>query len=144
MEDTNLYKEISKMYPYGEFPTKYIKKQKNTNLDNPRISNYYKDENFPKETTSQQNHTQQNNQTQKFDFNTILPLITALSSDKKDTSSILTTLLPIIAGNKAKEIGGILKLFTSKNQNNTKKQDNYIETNITSTDYKPIDSYEKI
>ena len=137
--ENSIYQEINKMYPYGEFPSQYTKQHKTTNINNPKILNYVKDQPQPKE------HEQQSINTSKLDFNTILPLITNISSGNKDKSSILSSILPLIAGNKSKEINSILKLITNtKTKPSQAQNDNYISTLIPPSKYNTIDSYEKI
>ena len=140
--DNKLLQDISKMYPYGEFPSQYTKKQKNTDINNPNILNYVRENT---ETNPPQPTQQQTSKTNNLDLNSLLPLITTLSNGKKmDSTSILSTILPLIAGNKSKDINSILKLLNTKSNKHDTSFETYHNQEIPPSAYKDITSYERV
>ena len=140
--------DISKIYPYGEFPSHYTKKQKENDINNPKIFNYYTMDKFIENTKNKKAEIEDKqtleNPKNNFDFKTILPIISSLSNGKKtDNKSLITTLLPLLAGSKAKDIGAIMKLFENKPKSQEK---DYFHTDasLPPSTYNPIDSYERI
>ena len=132
-------------YPYGNFPSQYIKKQQNDTKNNQTL-NYYTETKFNNATQNNtNNHSQQDTHNHlNFDINSLLPIITALTNkDKPNNKSLITTLLPLLAGNKAKDIGALLKFFENKTTNKI-NDNNFKETILPASIYNPIDTYERI
>ena len=117
----NLYNEISKMYPYGEFPTQYTKKQKELDINKTNTFNYYTNEKFQQisnkvETQSNDNKKSEINNSSNINLHSILPLLSNFNNEKKlDSNQLLTTLLPIMLGKNSKDITALLKLFNKNN-----------------------------
>ena len=154
--NSKLYEEINQMYPYGQFPDKYTKKIKERNLNNPNIFEYHYNNNnynfskvetqkFNKENNNNNNshtNTTTNNNNAFSDLSKILPLITSFKDKKNmDSSSIFNIILPMIAGNKSKEISTLMNLFTS---NKTKEDTHKLRTDFPKSNFPPIDTFEKV
>ncbi len=144
MNNEQLIKTISDMYPYGQFPSQYIKS--NQNKDN---VNLYTQEKFEQNNVNIQslnesntNNTQNNNEKSNITIQALLPLMNKLKNkEKMNSTDLITNLMPIIAGNRGKDIGAMLKLLTPNDSDvvHTNNQET-----LHSSKYKSIDSYERV
>jgi len=134
MNEHKQFDNISQMYPYGDFPHQYTKKNKEVDINNPRIFNYTTEHSTQKENKIEENPP--NN----FDINKLIPILTGLNKKEK-SSNIMSDLLPLLLGNKSKEFSTLFKLL-----NNKKTELKPIKTSNTfpPTQFKNIDSYKKI
>ena len=90
-----IIEDISNMYPYGQFPDKYTKKNKEKDLNNPNIFNYTQ----PSSTTQKVEieSVKKEPARQSSDISKLIPLITSFKNNKKiDSSSMLDMFLPML------------------------------------------------
>jgi len=135
-----IIEDISNMYPYGQFPDKYTKKNKEKDLNNPNIFNYTQ----PSSTTQKVEieSVKKEPARQSSDISKLIPLITSFKNNKKiDSSSMLDMFLPMLLGNKSKDITTLLKLF---NSSKPQPQHNIIHTDFPKSNLPPIDSFERV
>ncbi|MBE5735372.1 MAG: hypothetical protein E7361_02885 [Clostridiales bacterium] len=137
----NQLEEINKMYPYGQFPSKYTKKQKEPDNSIRNAFNYYTPDKFEKIQTMTTEKKEEALPQKEIDLKNILPLLTALSDHKKPNSSdLLSTILPLLLGKKSKDIVPLLKLMNNKSNNiDSVKKANSLPL----SKYDKIDNYEK-
>ncbi len=142
----NSIDEIKKMYPYGQFPHQYTRKQKEMDINNHNTYNYYTNDKFEKVSTmsvDKSNEPEPNNHGKGLDIKTLLPLISSFTDHKKLSSGdMLNTILPLMLGNKSKDISAILKLFNKKNDDSTNHQQTK-KIDLPPSPYKEIDTYDK-
>ena len=123
---------ISTMYPYGEFPTKYTKNKSSLETKTNTINT---------QGIDTEKHNEEKPSSTNFDK--LLPIITALSSGKKmESGDLFSSILPLIAGSNAKQITPLLNLLNTKNSKNKFTQDN--QKPLPPSNYNSIDSYERI
>ncbi len=138
----NQWQEISKMYPYGEFPTQYTKKCKEADINNPNIFNYHniqtKDNNIS--TLSSPPEDRGN-----LEMSKLIPIL-AKMKDKKEmkTQDMLNLILPLLLGSKSKDINSLLKLLGSGEKKVESQQLAERSTPIKTPQYPPIDSLKRI
>ncbi len=139
--------EINKMYPYGQFPTQYTKKQKEADINKSSTYNYYTNEKFNElnsikvETMNNQSKPKES-QNSNINIQSLMPLLSNLTDHKKmDSMQLLSTVLPLMLGKNSKDITSLLKLFGKKPE--PQHDDRHEPKPLPKSNYNPIDSYDR-
>ena len=144
ISNNNIIENIAKMYPYGQFPHQYTQRQKEIDINNLHVCNYYTNDKFDKVSAmnikeGDKNNTNKNN---NINIQSLLPLLTSFSEHKKLSSNdMLTSILPLIMGNKSKDITALLKLFNKNHSTN--KTELVKKVDLPPSEYNSIDSYDR-
>ncbi len=140
MENNHNLESIKKMYPYGDFPHQYTKKQKEADINNPKVFNYFTNDKFDSKTKNMEEEKKEDYKNNNLDISKILPLLTNFKKGGSN-QDMLSTLLPLLLGNKSKDFNTILKLLNNKKQD---KVDIKTNNEFPKTKFKSIDSYKRI